>query len=134
MRLAVMRKNIFYLSRQFYTVFQASLFHHFYTAERLDGTPEQLVSLQSDDKLVITVDIPGFMRRDCGYNLSINGTNTIVAAFFLEGLQTDIPDTPGALCRTLQKRSVACVRYNVFTYEVCHVNLTRPHSVGENGV
>ena len=63
-RLAVVSEDIFYTVVHFHAVFVAGFAYHIDTSERLDGTFQKFVCLQTDDQFVFFVDISGFMRSD----------------------------------------------------------------------
>ena len=61
MCLSVVGKDFLYLWVEFNSVLQTCLLNYLETAERLDRSLEELVSLKTYDKLVFLVDIAGCM-------------------------------------------------------------------------
>ena len=64
MGFTIMSEDIFYTIVYFYAILVASLAYYVDTSERLDGTFQKFVCLQTDDKFDYFVDIYCFMRSD----------------------------------------------------------------------
>ena len=62
MSFTVMSENVFHFRINLHAVFSTSLFHHFNTSERLDGTLQQLIRLKTNDKFIFFINISRLMR------------------------------------------------------------------------
>ena len=100
---AVMGEDVFYFIVHFHSVFTACFCYHVDASERFDGSFQQFISLQTDNKFIVLINIPGFMRSDGRYGGIVQSTDAIVVPFFFESLQTDVPDTFGTFGRSLQE-------------------------------
>jgi amino acid permease len=56
-----MGKDILYFIIYFYTVFAASFSYYIDTTEWLDGTFQQFICLQTNDKFILLIYITGLM-------------------------------------------------------------------------
>ena len=106
--------------------FQAGLDHP-QPAERKDGALEGLIGLQSDDDLVLPVDITGLVRQHGRRCLGVDGENAFLSLVLEVRLQLR-PDRLGALGRTGQETLVAVVRSHVPNDEVAHIDGFSPAS------
>ena len=86
-----MREDFLYTGIQFDAILVASFLDHSPASERLDGTLEKFICLQTDDKLVILVNIACGMGGDCGNRLGVNASDTTSVAFFCKSFQTFVP-------------------------------------------
>ena len=92
-----MSEDFLYTGIQFDTILVASLRYREF-AERVValflGHRRKLLSidgLQTDDKLIILVNIACGVGGDCGNRLGVNASDTTSVAFFCKSFQTFVP-------------------------------------------
>ena len=91
MCLAVVIENILYLFVHLDTILETRLLYHLDSAVGLDGTFEKLVCLETDDKLILAVDVTGLVRRDCRNSNIIKRANAVVCSLLFKSLETLVP-------------------------------------------
>jgi hypothetical protein len=102
-----------------------AVLHHPQPAIRKDRALEGLVGLQSDDHLVVAVDIAGLVRQEVRGRFRIDRKH----AFFLFLLEIRLqlgPDGFGALRRRGQELFIAGIRRRIANDEVAHIDAVAP--------
>ena len=80
-------------------------FHHAQAAIRHDGAAERRVGLQTDDDLVVAIDVTGRVRGQRGWRFDIDVQNSFSDFLFEVRLQLG-PDSFCALAGSREKRLV----------------------------
>ena len=65
MCLSIVCEDLYYLRVELDAILLASLLYNLKTTERLDSSSEELVSLETYDELILSVDLTGSMRCYC---------------------------------------------------------------------
>ena len=78
----IMSKNIFYLRVNFYPIFTTRFLYNFNTTERLDGATQYFISLQSNNHLIILINISCSKRRNSRNSRRIERAYSIIRTFF----------------------------------------------------
>ena len=79
---------------------------HAQAAEGKDGPLERLVGLQSDDDLVVAIDVAGLVRQQRRGRLRVDGEHAFLSLVLEIGLQLG-PDRLGAFGRPGEKFLIA---------------------------
>ncbi len=98
---------------------------HPQAAERKNRPLERFVGLQSDDHLVVAVDISRLVRQHRRRRFCINGKHASLPLVLEEGLELG-PDCLGALRRPRQEFLIAGVGRDVANYEVADIDGVAP--------
>ncbi|MNM85886.1 hypothetical protein D3C81_980250 [compost metagenome] len=126
MRFADIREHFNNAVRKLEAISFSGVDHHLDTAERLDGTSERSVSLNTDDLFLVLVDVARFMGSDCGDRVQINIPHAASVSFFLAQLGDNLPQLCRVVGRTNEERFIAFVRLDVLGNKIIDVNFLGP--------
>ena len=118
MCLAVVRENLLHFRVELDTVLFAGLFDNMPASERLYGSFQQLIGLETDDEFVVPVNIAcrvGSYSRDC---LRVYSAYSSVVPFFSQSFSADCPELLCAVGRALKERCVPFIRSDVVVNEI----------------
>ena len=127
--LAVVGEDIGNARVNFETILMDGLLDDLVPTEGLHGTTKDLVSLQTNDNLVILINIAWSESRDTRNRAGIDRAYAMwVFALFLESLEAMLPDALGLLRRTGEEGGVTIIRGDILRNEVADVEFDFPHA------
>ena len=101
------------------------------TAVDVQGALERLVSLKTDDGLLVLVDVAGRVSGDARHDLGVHVEDAALLALLLEQAENRVPQVLRALGRTGEEGLVTLVRGVVALDEVANIHLALPITSGK---
>ncbi|MNC19320.1 hypothetical protein D3C75_672500 [compost metagenome] len=126
MRFADVREHFNDVLRKFEAVCFGSIDHHLDSAERLNGTFERSICLNTDNLFFILVDVTRLVGYNCRYSVNIYIKYAAVGNFLLGQFRNNLPKFCCVVCRTCKEIFLAYIRIDVLFDKIIYIDFLGP--------